>query len=642
MRLRWLASAILGVVLAAPCVWGQDNVQFFPIDQIRPGLKGVGRTVFEGDKISEFQVEILGVLKNAIAPKQDLILGRLSGGPLANTGVIAGMSGSPVYIDGKLVGAVALAFPFSKEPIAGITPIEQMVRVVPGPARQMAADSPSSAASSPRAASSRSFRVVRTTGGSPDAARLIPVDDQGSAAEGVASWTRWLSLASQPSPGGVSPVSLALPLRFGGFSSELIQSYAPIFRSMGFEPMAGGILSGSAPDETGAGPSVEAGTDDVEPGSMVSLFLVRGDLNLNADCTVTYRHANDLYACGHRLLLAGPSEIPFGRSRVLTLVPSLASSFKLDAPGAPVGSIRQDRFSAIYGVVGDKAALTPVYVHLDSTLNTQTDYNFELVQDNFLSPFLLNLAVISTLASTERMVGPSTLEVQGKIQLSSGDTVDIDDVVSGEANTAVLAGFAVATPLSYVLGSGFPDVRVKRIDVSVVSLNELRQAAVEQAWSTKSEVRPGDHIEVTAILRTPGGESVTEKIPVTIPDSVTDKNLSLVVGSGQTINALENRLSPLSTPPRDVHQLVRALNRMRRNNRIYVLLMAPQRSFVIQGDEYPSPPPSLVQTLMADPAALSGVISSGTSVVGDFETKPSPFTIRGEKTLVLRVVGAGS
>lgn len=647
MWLRWLVSAILGVVLAVPCAWGQDNTQFFPIDQIRPGLKGVGRTVFEGDKISEFQVEILGVLKNAIAPKQDLILGRLSGGPLANTGVIAGMSGSPVYIDGKLVGAVALAFPFSKEPIAGITPIAQMVRVVPGPARQMAADSAGPAASRSSAASNGAFRIVRTNGASPDAARLIPVDDQGAAAEGVAPWARWLSLASVPSPGDVSPVSLALPLRFGGFSSELIQSYAPVFRSMGFEPMAGGILSGSAPEETASGreaakPSVEAGTDDVEPGSMVSLFLVRGDLNLNADCTVTYRHANDLYACGHRLLLAGPAEIPFGRARVLTLVPSLASSFKLDVPGAPVGSIRQDRFSAIYGVVGDKAALMPVHVHLDSTLNTQTDYNFELVQDDFLSPFLLNLAVISTLASTERMVGPSTLDVQGKIRLSSGDTVDIDDVVSGEINTATLAGFAVSSPLSYVLGSGFPDVRVKGIDVSVVSLNEMRQATVEQVWSTKSEVRPGDHIEVTAILRTPGGESVTEKIPVTIPDSVTDKNLSLVVGSGQTINTLENRLSPLSTPPRDVHQLVRALNRMRRNNRVYALLMAPQRSFVIQGDEYPSPPPSLVQTLLADPAALSGVISSGTSVVGDFETKPSPFTIRGEKTLVLRVVGAGS
>ena len=158
---------------------------------------------------------------------------------------------------------------------------------------------------------------------------------------------------------------------------------------------------------------------------------------------------------------------------------------------------------------------------------------------------------------------------------------------------------------------------------------------------TRSEVRPGDHIEVTAALRMPSGESITQKIPVDIPESVTDKHLSLVVGSGQTINALENRLTPLSTPPRDVRQLVRALNRMRRNNRLYALLMAPQRSFILRGDEYPSPPPSLVQTLMADPAASSSLTFSGASVVGDFETKPAPYTIRGDKTILLKVLNAG-
>jgi len=446
---------------------------------------------------------------------------------------------------------------------------------------------------------------------------------------------------------------LALPLRFGGFSSELIQSYAPVFRSLGFEPAAGGILSGgplgssvgtslTGESEEAAARASQAAAAAVEPGSMISLFLVRGDLNLNADCTVTLRQGNQVYACGHRLLLAGPSEIPFAPSSVLATVSSLASSFKLDAPlDAVAGSIRQDRFAAIYGVLGEKAGLIPVRLHLDSTLNTQSDYNFELVRDPFLSPFLLNLAVVSTLSASERMVGPSTLEIKGKFSLSSGDSIDIDDVVSAEMNTAGGAGLAVAAPLSYVLASGFPDLSVQGVDLSIVAVNELRQASIEQVWSTKSEVRPGDRIDVMAVLRTPSGESVTTKIPVTIPDSITDKNLSLEVGSGSTINALENRLTSLATPPRDVRQLVRALNRMRRNNRVYALLMAPQRSLVIQGDEYPSPPPSLVQTLMADPGASGSVVFSGSSVVGDFETKASPYMIRGEKTLLLKV-GGGS
>ena len=381
MRHRWWVAAIAGLLLAAPCASGQDGVKFFPLDQVRAGLKGVGRTVFEGDRIDEFQVEILGVLKNAVAPKQDLILARLSGGPLEKTGVIAGMSGSPVYIEGKLVGAVARAFPFAKEAIAGITPIEQMVQVVPEAVRASAptagrptgttqaashgavrseGDSGVSAASAGQQtrqrhpASSRGFRIVLGPGGSWDTARLIPQEDEPPA------WGRLLSATSTPGDGSagslqIPGLELQLPLRFGGFSSELMQSYAPVFRALGFEPMAGGILSGSGPEESSK-TSPEAGAA-IEPGSMVSLFLVRGDLNLNADCTVTYRQGDHIYACGHQLLVAGPLEIPFAHSKVLLTVPSLASSFKVDAPGPSVGSIHQDRFSAIYGVVGDKAAM---------------------------------------------------------------------------------------------------------------------------------------------------------------------------------------------------------------------------------------------------------------------------------------------
>jgi hypothetical protein len=192
-----------------------------------------------------------------------------------------------------------------------------------------------------------------------------------------------------------------------------------------------------------------------------------------------------------------------------------------------------------------------------------------------------------------------------------------------------------------LMSSGFPDLKVQNIDLSVASLDEKRSATLEQAWSTKSEVLPGDHLEVTALIRLPGGATLTEKIPVEVPEGLTEKMLSLVVGGGSNINAMEFRFSALGGSPRNAQQLVRALNRMRRNNRLYALLMAPQRSFVMQGDEYPSPPPSLLQIFMADPAAASSVIFSGTSVVGDFETKPTPYSIHGQKTLILKVAGSG-
>lgn len=623
-RYKWVTALVVGVLLSAgaPMGRGQDNSKFFPLSEIRPGLKGVGRTIFEGDKIEEFQVDFLGVLKNAIGPKHDVILARLSGGPLEKTGVIAGMSGSPVYVDGKLVGAVALAFPFSKDPIAGITPIQEMLDVVPGAA--------STTEAKPAAADLKG-RIVRVSTGAAGSARMIL--DEDSSIPGA--------IPNQSADSAQGPLAgLRLPLNFGGFSTTAVENASPLFRRMGFEPMAGGSLAGGPSSSGDAIMAPKAG--ELVPGSMVSVLLVRGDLNLNVDCTVTYRQGDKLYACGHRFLLTGPVSFPFAPSHVLVTVPSVSSSFKLDVPGALAGSIHQDRFGAIYGVVGDPSPLIPVHIQLDSSLNKKEDYNFSMVQESFLSPLLLNLGIVSTLSSTERMVGPSTLELTGKINFSSGDSVDVDDILSSDFNAGAMAAADVATPLSFVLSSGFPDVQVKGVDLSIVSRNEKRLATVEQVWSTKSEVHPGDHIEVSALLRTPWGENVIQKIPVDIPESVNDKMLSLVVGSGGSINALQYRFSPLGSAPRDLHQLVRALNRMRRNNRVYALLMSPQRSFTLQGDEYPSPPPSLLQTLLADPAVSGNVVFSGTSVVGDFETKACPYAIQGQKTILLKVVGAGT
>ncbi len=615
MQPRQLIVKLVLFLLATPfLLCGQDGMQMFPLSEVRPGLKGVGRTVFEGDKIVEFQVEILGVLKNAIAPKHDVILGRLSGSPLEKTGVALGMSGSPVYIDGKLLGAVALSFPFSEEPVAGITPIEEMLEVVPEAGLPSPATRPTGVP----------FRIARAPGDTSGEGRLIP--EEGDTVS-------LLSRSVPPENVGGTLAGLRLPLRFGGFSSETIQAATSLFERIGFEPLQGGNLS--------AGDSA-AVTADLVPGSMVSLLLVRGDLNLNADCTVTLRRGDNLFACGHRVLLQGPTEIPFAQARVLATIPSLIASFKLDAPGTPLGTIRQDRFGAIYGTIGEEARMIPVHIKVDSTLNKQAEYRFEMVQETFLSPLLLNLGVVSTLTATERMLGPSTLEIRGKINLGNGEAIDLEDVISADINTPAAAGAAVSTPLAYLLAGGFYGLRLHDIDLAIVSKNEKHVATLDQVWATKSEVHAGDHIELTAVMRTPSGERITQKIPIYIPANLRDKALSVIVGSGPTINTLQSGLNPMNAPPRDLSQLVRSLNRTRRNNRLYALLMTPQRSFVLQGDEYPSPPPSLVQTLLSDPASLSNLVFSGTSVVGDFETKPSAYSIRGQKTLFLRVAGAGN
>ena len=174
----------------------------------------------------------------------------------------------------------------------------------------------------------------------------------------------------------------------------------------------------------------------------------------------------------------------------------------------------------------------------------------------------------------------------------------MSDVVSGEINTAALVGALVFKALGLPAWRGFSGLGVKDIDISIAATAEKRVATLEQVWSSKSQVKPGDQIEVTALLRTSSGKALVEKIPVDIPQSVNDKRLSLVVGSGSSLNILERRSASVLRAPRDPRQMVRALNRMRRNNRLYALLTLPQRSLTLQGDEYPSPPPSLLQTFL--------------------------------------------
>ena len=607
----------LSLGLLPVAVQAQSNTQFFPLSEVRPGLKGVGRTILQGDKIQEFQVELIGVLKNVLAPRHDAILARLSGPGIDTTGVVAGMSGSPVYVDGKLLGAVAIAFPFSKEPYTLITPIRDMLQVVPQAASQTASLS----------GFNLPWYDVASPSSSGVSSRWIP-----DAESGPALWANMLSRwANNDSLG-----RFRLPLHFSGFGQSVMSEYSPLLNELGFEPVESAVISGGSPTPNLA----SADGRNITPGSMISMVLVQGDLNLNVDCTVTYRQGNHLYACGHQVFGMGPADVPFAESHVLATVPSLATSFKVDAPGPVVGSIRQDRFGAIYGVLGDHAPTIPVHVQLASSLGRTTDYSFQVAQQPLLSPLLVNLAIVSAVSSSERMVGPSTLDLNGKIQLSDGEAIRIEDVVSSPLGTAGSAGSSVAVPLSYLLNGQFPQLRIRDVELHIAARNESRVATLEQVWSTRSEVRPGDHIDVTAMERTPSGKTIIQKIPVDIPASVPDKTLSLVVGSGAALNALQLRFIQPGAPPRSLHQLVHELNRTRRNNRLYALLMAPQRSFVMEGTEYPSPPPSLLQTFMADPAVSSKITYRASSVVGDFETKAVPYSIHGEQTLYLKVISA--
>ena len=343
---------VVSLILAAS-VWPQfaaGQIAIFPLREVRAGQHAIGKTVFQGNKIEEFQVEILGILEN-VGPRQNVILARLSGGPLAETGVMQGMSGSPVYINGRLVGAVALAFNFAKEPIAGIRPIEEML-AVNGTAASRTAPEP---------------RAVR---------REVPMSAIPLSAAPLSA-----SLGGIENPAG-SLVEIATPVSFSGFTSGTLERFAPELKKLGMEPRQGISSGGPLPPKLG-------NPAQLRPGDMISVDLLSGDLTIGAEGTVTAVDGKRIYAFGHRFMSVGETELPFARAEVLALLPNLAASFKISTAREWMGTITQDRSTSIYGELGRKAETVPVAITVKDGRRAPLAYHMQLVNDRVLSPFIL-------------------------------------------------------------------------------------------------------------------------------------------------------------------------------------------------------------------------------------------------------------
>src|SRR5262245_38588076 len=422
MRRTTLYSILSVFIVTAAPAYAAPEV--LPLDQVQHGMKGIGRTVFEGTKIEDFQVEIIGVLEN-VGPKQSIILARLTGGPLAETGVIAGMSGSPVLIDGKLVGAVAYGFPFSKETIAGITPIGEMVEltrtdpVVPRPA-------------------SARFRMPFGTAKGP----LAPLDQASlmqalQRARGSIPSARTDGLPASLASQSLTP--LALPLVFSGFDPDTFRWAREMFGGLGFAP----VMSGSGGKTTPRQP-----LPAFEPGGPIGISLIEGDLDMSATGTITHIDADRVYAFGHPFYNLGPTQFPMRKAYVYSVFPSLYQSWKISVPAEePVGTMDQDRTTAIAGRLGRAPRMIPVEVELNTSRGQERRFSFRIVEDELFSPVLAFVSLASVLQGNERAFGTSTIRVEGTITLSGGRQVRVDDLFA-EEQPAQQASLLVAAPLA--------------------------------------------------------------------------------------------------------------------------------------------------------------------------------------------------
>jgi SpoIVB peptidase S55 len=606
-RLAGVAAAF-GLLLWAHRAPALDT---FPLEDLRPGMIGVGRTVFEGARIDEFKVTILGILDNALGAKQSLIIARLEGGPLEKTGVIAGMSGSPVFVDGKLVGAVSYSFPFAKETIGGITPIGSMIEATNSNA--------------PRPASARFAPSLREGGfaGPLDRDAMVAALERPLRAL-IPSTGDWHGTALPGAALGSSLMPVALPLVFGGFDPSAFAWARGVFSGLGFAPvMATG--AGAAPDEP---------LPPLQPGSALGVSLVEGDLDLSVTGTVTYVDKDRVYAFGHPFYNLGPTQFPMKKAYVYSIFPSLYSSFKISTTRDVVGTMDQDRFTAIAGHLGAAPRMIPVSVNLSTSRGADRHYSFRIVEDELFSPVLAYVSLLSVLQGSERAYGTSTIRVDARVTLGDGREVRVDDLFT-EGQPAVQASALVAAPLAYLLTNDFAPVSVEKLVVDVSSFETIQSATLQRVWMERSgPVRPGATVPLRLQLRTYRGDVVTDTIPVQIPSSATPGTYSLLVADSQVLTGLEQREMRQPFVPKDLDQLIRAINGLRRNNHVYSRLMRADSGAIVSGEFLQSLPPSVLSVLGAEPG--SGVVPLRSAAVWDNDL-PTDYAITGSRLITFNV-----
>lgn len=584
------------------------KTQFFPIDQVKPGMRAVGYTVFEGSEPKPFEVEILGVLKGFPNPQQSAIITKLLGPVLEHTGVFQGMSGSPVYIDGKLLGAVAFGYQFAKDPIAGITPIQQMIDLFeenrPGSGAKPS-DQPRHVSFSDIAFNEKSQAFANFVSG--------PGNTGAQMVNG---------------PGAQVLMPLATPLAITGVAPEVIARFAPQFQSWGFMPVAG--AAGAA--EIGAMKPADDNT--LKPGSTIVVPLVRGDYSLAASGTVTYRDGKRIYAFGHPFLSLGVSDLPMNEGEIVTVMSSAATSFHMSVPKALVGTLRGDRSAGIYGELGVEPRMIPVEINVTTSRGASQAYHFEMAADRFLTPILMQMITLSTVSSTERTIGDSTLQLRGRIALKGQPEISVENRLSTSANAPLAAAFFIAQPINVLFNSGFNDMLIERVQLDVVSQDARSTGKLDRLWINRTEVKRGDKIEVQAFARTESGGEYVERIPIEIPQDAPLGPLQIIIGDGPSVQATEARTG---FTPKSLNQLVREINRLRKGDRLYVRLARSESGAVINNEELPSLPPSVLATLGSDRTA-GGYTLTRSATVLEKELPPATFVISGQRTLTVNVV----
>jgi hypothetical protein len=546
-----------------------DGPAVFPLSEVKPGMKGVAYTIFEGDQVEKVDLEVIGVLNNAVGPKQDVVLVRLLGDKVQQTGVVAGMSGSPVYIDGKLLGALALKLgTFTKEAIGGVTPIENMLEVEHLPV----SPAPAAPGMPPTSPAKGSMNTSPTAALIPGAyGTQIPLPDEFAQRVDAGS--------------GQFLVPIETPLVTAGLYPQTLAFFGKEFSSLGMTVMPGGTTPATPEDA------------QLKPGDMVGFDLIRGDLSLSSGCTVTTVDGPLILACGHSLFGYGRVEVPLSRAHVLMTLASSQASTKIITTSGTIGTLTQDRQTAVMGKLGAGPAMIPVDVTLE-TPSADKKYHFEVIESPQLAPTLVATAVYNGIIGSPVYGEGSTLELDGTIDVEGHTPVQLEDLFA-PTDQPVPAGFYVATEVqsafALIYSNPYEPPQIKRVDLRVKTIPERRWATIDNAWVEKSEVHPGDTVAVKVLLRPYRGEPFIQEIPVTIPAQAARGTLELAISDAEFLNRNVQMLAATSQGQlAGLEELIQLLNRERHNDRLYATLLQPTPTMLVEDKEMPNVPASAI------------------------------------------------
>jgi hypothetical protein len=512
-------------------------------------MRGYAYTIFAGDQVEKFDLIVLGIMENFMGPRQSIILVQLTGPKVEHTGVVAGMSGSPVYFDGKLAGALSLKLgTFTKEPIGGVTPIEDI------------------------------FHPPVTAAGAQAGYRPVALPPQTSSVLGTGA-------ALQP---------IETPLVFSGFQSSTLQQFAPQLQNFGFVATQGGTTAARPDDQ------------HIVAGDMAGMVLVQGDASINSACTVTAVEKDHVYLCGHPFLSLGDVQLPMARARVIATLSSDLASTKIVNVGGSIGTINGDHLTAVTGTLGAPPKLIP----LDLTFVTgggEKKLHFELVNHPKLTPLLVALTTFNGLTQNSLYGEGTTLRMTGEVRLHGHAPVQLENTFS-PGDTLGPDGIPIALNVQNTFAKLFSNIYeqpdVERISLRVESAAGHQSFTVESAWMEKGEAAPGENLRVRVRLRPYRGAPRIEEATVHVPEQVgRGTSLRVLISDAELFNrASRGFVFQGAGAPVGLDQLISLLNRERRNDCVYVGLFVPSPTILWDDKELPNAPLSQISIVDGRPA----------------------------------------